>query len=394
MAKNILQDIATYNAKQFNSSKVKEDFLSLKNEVKTFYDNSQELLYKLETEYKLETTNLSEDKNNSNELLRADMLQTSVNLKALNEFYIEERSNNIFRMGSIQKEYRRADQLLDDKFTTNVLWKLSNFQGPYMTDTIDSVSGFHTGYSTPISNTDRTWIWINTETQMMYKDAPFIDLEISGTSITIGDTTRFAKAIFPGTVQIAKSTTIQDGTLNITTSADEVTGLTDSIKVNGNILSSAGYVSVVGFKSTNGNISTGIGDIKTSTGDIKITTAGDLITHLGNIYTDNGKIYTTSGNIEAVAGQVLSSIGMVTDTIGYSCTTSGDFTTPDGNFTSDKGNLLLTKGDATLTKGDLVLTDGNTQLHGTLDVYDNVTINGTKDLTLASGDVIITAGVI
>ncbi len=365
MSKSILQEVATFNAEQFNATKLKADIQTHKEDIQEFYNDTIIITDNNLNKYKIQNIAVSKIINDINETLKSRMIQLEIGNLAFENFIIDEISANYKTIGIVKKEYRRKIRINEELIIKHLpLSRLEDFTGPIKEITEDE--GFFDYYGPTIADSARSWIWIQ-DRNISYRDWNIIKANVEDDTIIIG-CSKYNIVDFPGFVNIENNLTITDGTVDITSPVDEVI----SITVNKNILSTDGNLAVsTGISTTTGNISTGTGNISTTDGNISST---------GTISTD--------GDISTTAGSVTCSTGVTTTTGGYSCGISGDFITASGvlNVT---GEIKSTQGDIYTEYGDIYSTEGNITDIGTITTRGNILIDS-DGLTINGGNVVAT----
>lgn len=376
MSKSILQEVATFNAEMFNEAKLKADISGLQNDIQSFYESNTELVHDLQSEYKIIVAGLLEETNTTNEQLKAEMLQLQIDLESLEKFSIAEISKYFYNTGAMRKEYRRNHVRVNDTINHQRLQRLEYYTGEIQEIELDAEQNFVQYSAAIVPEISRLWMYINGRA-IKYAGRPLLTLDATGQNITIGDD-QYNDLILPGTLTVQNNITVNDGVLDITSPAST----DDSITVNGNIISTGGFLKVnLGLETTAGDIKTSSGEIITLGGGVSCTT----------------NIVTSTGDIQALGGSMLANTGYTTNTGGYTCITSGSYTTPIGNFISGNGYVQVTQG-LTSTGGNIEITgatagDGNfVTNNGTFStlVGDFVTADG--DITSTRGNLTLTSG--
>lgn len=367
MSKTILQEIATFNAEQFNAAKKTSEISKYQLSVDKYYEDSVQLINDNLHQYLVinqQTINSIDDKLSD---LTTNTIQDKINLSVMEEFILTELSKNMFNLGVMRKEYRRNNLKREEDFYLMHRKPLNYFTGPVGDPTYDSEGNLIEGqYSNIKVPTDRDWMWVENR-KLMYKGGKILSLNPAGTSILIGnsdDTNAIYKhAIFPGTVDIQNNAKILDGTLDIISPSSA----TNSITVNKAIRATTGLETI------NGYIKTGKGDISSQEGNL-IINKGDGLFNQGVVKiispsaatyslevnkkilsetgmdVTNGHVTIDTGNFIGKNGDVVLGNGHIF--MGY---TADNINSPSGNAS----NLYMSKGDITLTDGDILMRQGD-----------------------------------
>ena len=374
MSKSILQEVATFNAEKFNDAQLRKTIEEYASKVDKFQRDNQELSHDTLSNYKLVATNIVEETSNSNNLIDAKISQLEISSAVFEEFIINEFSINYKNTGVMRKDYGRRNIRTNERIDQMFLYKLEDFEGPIMTPIDGTVSELFDHYNDIINNDDinRTWIWIH-ERSLYYQNHKLLTLDNGSASITIGDI-QYKTTNFPGDVNIVDDL----ATTGVMTIVSPLSSM-DSITVNGNIISTDGYLNVnSGMSTTNGDIEIlGTGDIKTASGNISatgtITTGGDISTSGGGVSASSG--YTTeTGGLIAGEGSFETGSGNFISEDGYVSVTQG-FTSTNGNIqTGGSGDIITEYGNFTSPEGDLILTDGSFDVGNNGAVGNNLTV--------------------
>jgi len=420
MAKTILQEIATYNAEQFNSAKLLYNFQDIKNSISEYYNNQTDKMNSLLLNYKIETNNLKgyfKKYSIDNDIMINNVLSR---VDALSNFTNNEISNLIFNQGVLGKELKRNDQIILDHITHQQLNKLEYYQGPVKSTELDSISGFHNNYSEESETSTRTWLYIIDKT-LYYADTSILELT-SDNKVLVGDTTN-NQVEMSGSLSLPKNINITNGMLDIVSDASDTISIqtTKGISIGGDISTSGNITGVditgtgnisgvditssglitsgagllvktVGVKITAGGISITDGDINLA-GDITTTDGGLSAATLDLTSTATMKNITTtglvySGDIKPVTDNT-SSITTNSTFFGKSLEITGDDTT--SNYNKIEGMLSITKDFRAGSSGD---TSSNHTIEGnglsiiTNNLYASNTDAAFKDVTV-EGDLIL-----
>lgn len=426
MSKTILQEIATFNAQEFNAAKVKTEISDYQMVVDDYFDTSKEIINDGISSYKIIAERIKQDNANKLDLTNVEITKNKLLVSTLEEFTIKEFASNYRTLGVIRREFRRKDVQLDNKIDQQTLKKLSFYTGP-IASVLTDANGNFTGYGTPSVETTRAWMYI-IDRALKYKGYPLLELNSVLDTITIGDTSHYNKVVLPGTLNLTGDLTISDGKITVT-SPDNYT---ESITVNKTIHSTAGaLIGTTGVSTTNGDITTGTGNIKTVTGNIETgagyiktvkgdiitnegdiktlkgglfattgvtTTSGDIVTNNGalvvttgmsttngNISTGTGSLLITKGDIKTLEGAIRTDRGSITTGDGAISTTRGNISSDQGNITTLDGNIRTTRGNISTARGDIYSEDGKFWIGGTGSFWTQ----GVTKMLMDSGDLTI-----
>lgn len=436
MSKTILQEIATFQALETKNQDIYNELRSLSDELNTQSESTKTILNKASSDFQSAASLLKQEF--SNDLAEQKIATDKVRMthEALENFTIQELSNNYKALGTMRREYRRSDDLIKESINELSFRKLEYFTGPISTPVYDS-NGNVTGYTSAIAETSRDWIYILSRA-IKYKGSNLLSLNSALTTITLGDA-NYNKVQTSGSLTVATDCTITNGTLSITSSGvNSITCNKDittagGILAGGNINTSKGNISTAegdistskgnlyttsgdiytsdgsvkatkGLSTTNGDITTGTGNISTNTGnisisngDFKITTSGNISTKLGNISTDRGYIKTAFGNISTDQGDISTTLGNISSGSGNISTGSGNITTANGKIQSDRGDLVLQDGRIIVggTTGTKMLFDnGNLTISGGANIAGSLTAKDLNILTDLSARNLTLTGVV
>ncbi len=367
MSKSILQDIATYTAKQFNDLAIDKEILDLTKSMRDFTLKTDESVFNNFNDYKLISSVIKQDSSDQIDLVstntKANELQNSSSI----DFILDELSLAYRENGIIKKEFRRKDKLLQNNIDLLTYDKLEHFQGPIESYTMDN----DTQIITPgVTNAQSTWhwMWIKNKT-FNYENHNILNINAASTTLTIGDT-QYNQINLDGSSIISNNLSLASGVLNITSPA-----ITDnSITTNGNIVSTDGGVTVKNdIVSTNGGV-TVKNDIVSTNGKLNIASTATItgITTVKNNIISNGDF--KSVNAATGKGNFLTSIGDFK-------TTYGNFQTLHGNIIASQGNLEISQGDANII-GNINQTVGTTTVNRLVSgniTATSITLNGNMD---------------
>jgi len=406
MAKSILQEVATLNARSFNEAKLKVNLFELEKVIEQHSELANSRILSNEADLSINLNELEESVANELEELKVANVKLQVKITNVKTFALSEFASNYHEIGKLKKHFDRQDHYLDDRIDNERLNKLEYFTGPKYVPEIDSVSDFKTGYTGAKTDDKLVWMYIRGK-DIRYADGSLLTLNGVGDLITIGDTGLYKKVFMTGDLTVQNDFKINAGIASITSPNNTDNSLT----VNGNIISTSGYSLIKlgyttdtgGFTATTSGdftsndggveVTTGMhtsgGDIKTDTGFVIAktgvqTTSGGFVATNGPISTGTGNISTVTGNITTNSGNVHCSKGYTTDTIGY-VATSGNFKTSGGGvdvttnitssggfchvssgFETKRGGLNITEKGAIYTKEGNIQTDsGNLIVKGT-----------------------------
>ena len=406
MAKSILQEIASLNAKSFNAAELKVNLYELELSTDRNLEESKAAIQNNEATLSIKLNILQSETADSIEELKVRSVKTQVDIDNLKSFSFSELANNYHVIGALKKDYQRKNHFIKDQIDNERLQSLSYFTGPIYTPVIDTISGFKTGYSGANTLAERPWVYISDDNASFnYLNGSMLSLDATKTKIVLGDTSLYQKVECTGILTVQSNFEIISGKAKITSP-----NITDnSITVNGNFVSTSGNSTVKlgyitdsgGYKATSGNFDTSSGglectaDIHSTAGNIKIdagncnvktgyiTDSGGFASTSGNITTSNGNI-SCSGNITSTAGECNVKTGYKTSTGGYNAT-AGDFVTSNGklNVTSN----IKTSGGKCIAKTGLETTTGGLNITSSGPIYTksgnittdngNLTIKGT-----------------
>ncbi len=432
MAKSILQEIATLNAKSFNAAELKVNLYELELSTDRNLEESRASIQNNEATLSIKLNTLQSEIADEVEELKVQSVKTQVDVDNLKSFAFSELANNYHVIGTLTKDYKRNDQFIRDQIDNERLQYLSYFTGPIYTPVIDSVSGFKTGYSGANTLAERPWVYIvDDNASYNYLNGTMLSLDAPKTSIVLGDSNLYQKVYCTGDLTVQTDFEVKNGVAKITSSSNTENSLT----INGNFVSTAGKSTVKigyitdsgGYKATSGDFDTASGglectlDIHSTSGSLEIdsghvnastgvhTTSVGFSADTGSITTGDGIIKTTVGNIETANGSISCTAGYHTDATGYFATI-GNFETQNGylkvtgdidsssghcfvdsGFQTKNGGLNITTEGAIYTKkGDITTDDGNLVVKGS-GTFDKKLIVKDDGADLLGGPVVIGA---
>ena len=406
MAKSILQEIATLNAKSFNAAELKVNLYELNLSADRNLEESKLSIQNNDANVSIKLNTLQSEIADNFEEIKIDVVKTQVDVDNLKSFAFSELANNYHVIGSLKKDYQQAIHSIDDQIDNERLQQLSYFTGLIYTPIIDPVSGFKTGYTSPNQLNERPWVYIvDDNASFNYLNGSMLSLDAPKTSVVLGDNNLYQKVYCTGDLTVQNDFEVKNGVAKIT--SPNITDI--SMLINGNFESTDGNSRVKlgyitnsgGYKATSGNFDTDNGGLECTTnihstaGSVKIdagncdvetgyiTNSGGYIATSGNIKTSNGYISCTS-NITSVNGKCTVKTGYETTSGGYNAT-AGDFITSSGKLnvtgeikttngkciaktgleTYTGGLTILTSGQIYTKSGDITTDDGNLIVKGT-----------------------------
>ena len=308
MAKSILQEVATFNAEQFNTAKMKNEVQDLEHK---FDEVSEQLDEKLISST---STNYNNILNNTNTItdfvknIEIDTMQLAVEVGSLEDFTLMHLAKIYKNSGHVDKKIHRAIESRKNADDLFALKRLDHFTGPVKTPTLNEDTQDIT-YSDEIDSESKSWIYVEDDA-IKRSGHDVVSLNYNTKTVIIGniDTNGaippvpngYRNVYMPGDAKIEENLDINNGQLTIVSdSADtySISTTNDIItpqmaKIDSGIEIKTGSVDIL----TNGNFTTTEGDIYTTEGDV-YTTKGDIFNEEGNAYLKDGSLWIGSDTL-------------------------------------------------------------------------------------------------